>query len=132
MSDPPLIVPIEDLLPPGGQRDDVEGEMRGILRSYRRTLESDRRHLLENFDYVHMARKVVGVGSVGTRAWIMLLLGRDGQDPLFLQAKEAQGPSRAVRRQEPLRQSCAAGGCRAATDAGSQRHLPGLAAGRRL
>jgi len=90
VSDPPLIVPIEDLLPPGGERDDVEGEMRGILRSYRRTLESDRRHLLENFDYVHMARKVVGVGSVGTRAWILLLLGRDGQDPLFLQAKEAQ------------------------------------------
>ena len=90
VSDPPLIVPIEDLLPPGGERDDVEGEMRGILRSYRRTLESDRRHLLENFGYVHMARKVVGVGSVGTRAWILLLLGRDGQDPLFLQAKEAQ------------------------------------------
>jgi uncharacterized protein (DUF2252 family) len=90
VSDPPLIVPIEDLLPPGGERDNVEGEMRGILRSYRRTLETDRRHLLENFDYVHMARKVVGVGSVGTRAWILLLLGRDGQDPLFLQAKEAQ------------------------------------------
>jgi uncharacterized protein (DUF2252 family) len=90
VSDPPLIVPIDDLLPPGGERDDVEGEMRGILRSYRRTLESDRRHLLENFDYVHMARKVVGVGSVGTRAWILLLQGRDGQDPLFLQAKEAQ------------------------------------------
>src|SRR5262249_3837176 len=53
------------------------------------TLQGDRRHLLEDYRYVHMARKVVGVGSVGTRAWIVLLLGRDDQDPLFLQAKEA-------------------------------------------
>jgi uncharacterized protein (DUF2252 family) len=58
--------------------------------SYRRTLETDRRHLMEDFHDVHMARKVVGVGSVGTRAWILLMLGRDDQDPLFLQAKEAQ------------------------------------------
>jgi uncharacterized protein (DUF2252 family) len=90
IADPPLIVPIEDLMPAGRERDEVEDEIRGVIRSYRRTLETDRRHLLENFDYVHMARKVVGVGSVGTRAWILLLLGRDGQDPLFLQAKEAQ------------------------------------------
>jgi len=53
-------------------------------------LQGDRKHLLEDFRFVHLARKVVGVGSVGTRAWIALLLGRDGQDPLFLQAKEAQ------------------------------------------
>ena len=71
-------------------RDDIEGELRGLIRSYRRTLETDRRDLLEAFEYVHAARKVVGVGSVGTRAWIILMLGRDGQDPLFLQAKEAQ------------------------------------------
>ena len=90
VADPPLIVPIEDLFPTGTGRDDVEGEFRGLLRSYRRTLETDRRELLESFEYVHAARKVVGVGSVGTRAWIILLLGRDGQDPLFLQAKEAQ------------------------------------------
>jgi uncharacterized protein (DUF2252 family) len=90
IADPPLIIPIEDLLPPGRERDEIEGEVRGIIRGYRRTLETDRRHLLENFDYAHMARKVVGVGSVGTRAWILLLLGRDDQDPLFLQAKEAQ------------------------------------------
>ncbi len=77
-------------MPAGRERDEIEGEVRGIIRSYRRTLETDRRHLLEDFDYVHMARKVVGVGSVGTRAWILLMLGRDGQDPLFLQAKEAQ------------------------------------------
>jgi uncharacterized protein (DUF2252 family) len=90
IADPPLIVPIEDLMPAGRERDEVEEEIRGVIRSYRRTLETDRRHLLENFDYVHMARKVVGVGSVGTRAWILLMLGRDDQDPLFLQAKEAQ------------------------------------------
>jgi uncharacterized protein (DUF2252 family) len=90
VADPPLIVPIEDLLPAGRERDEIEGEVRGIIRSYRGSLETDRRHLLEEFHYSHMARKVVGVGSVGTRAWILLMLGRDGQDPLFLQAKEAQ------------------------------------------
>ncbi|XKF82987.1 DUF2252 domain-containing protein [Humibacillus xanthopallidus] len=90
ISDPPLIVPIEELIPEGTRREDVDGELRAMIRSYRRTLETDRRELLESFDYVHAARKVVGVGSVGTRAWIILLLGRDGQDPLFLQAKEAQ------------------------------------------
>jgi uncharacterized protein (DUF2252 family) len=61
-----------------------------VIRTYRRTLAADRRRLLERFRYVHAARKVVGVGSVGARAWIMLLLGRDGSDPLFLQFKEAQ------------------------------------------
>ena len=61
-----------------------------MIRSYRRTLAGDRRKLLERYRYVHAARKVVGVGSVGTRAWICLLLGRDGDDPLFLQFKEAQ------------------------------------------
>jgi Uncharacterized protein conserved in bacteria (DUF2252) len=90
IADPPLIIPIEDLLPAGRERDEVEGEIRGIIRAYRSTLQTDRRHLLENFDYVHLARKLVGVGSVGTRAWILLMLGRDDEDPLFLQAKEAQ------------------------------------------
>lgn len=90
VSRPPLIVPIEDLLPAGRERGEVEAELRGLLRSYRRTLETDRRHLLDEFEFVHMARKVVGVGSVGTRAWILLLLGRDHQDPLFLQAKQAE------------------------------------------
>ena len=61
-----------------------------LIRSYRRTLPADRRRLLERYRYVDAARKVVGVGSVGTRAWIVLLLGRDGDDPLFLQAKEAE------------------------------------------
>ena len=64
--------------------------MHGVIRSYRRTLAGDRRRLLERFRYVHAARKVVGVGSVGTRAFIMLLLGRDDNDPLFLQFKEAE------------------------------------------
>ena len=64
--------------------------MRGVIRSYRRTLSADRRQLLERFRYVHSAHKVVGVGSVGTRAWIVLMLGRDENDPLFLQLKEAQ------------------------------------------
>ena len=64
--------------------------LRALIRGYRRTLQSDRRHLLEEFRLVDMARKVVGVGSVGTRAWILLMLGRDDNDPLFLQAKEAQ------------------------------------------
>ena len=89
ISDPPLIEPVEEVY---GERelDDIMTFLRGILRSYRRTLQSDRRHLLEGFTLAHAARKVVGVGSVGTRAWILLLFGRDETDPLFLQAKEAQ------------------------------------------
>ena len=90
IGDPPLITPIEDLMPPGPARDGINASMRNLLRAYRRTLETDRRHLLEDFRYTHAARKVVGVGSVGTRAWILLMLGRDDQDPLFLQAKEAE------------------------------------------
>ncbi len=61
-----------------------------MMRRYRETLEFDRRVLLEEFELADFARKVVGVGSVGTRAWIALLIGRDGQDPLFLQMKEAE------------------------------------------
>ena len=90
ISDPPLIVPIDELLPARHERDAVRDEMRTLIRSYRRTLETDRRHLLEQFRFVDLARKVVGVGSVGTRAWIALFLGTDDQDPLFLQVKEAQ------------------------------------------
>ena len=89
VSDPPLIVPIEELVPAGSGRDDIEAEVRDLIRSYRRSLETDRRELLETFEYVHLARKVVGVGSVGTRAFIVLLEGRDMKDPLFLQVKEA-------------------------------------------
>jgi uncharacterized protein (DUF2252 family) len=86
--DPPLIVPIEDVA--GDQADRLHEFLHDVIRSYRRTLAGDRRKLLERFRYVHAARKVVGVGSVGTRAWICLMLGRDDADPLFLQFKEAQ------------------------------------------
>jgi uncharacterized protein (DUF2252 family) len=90
ISDPPLIVPIVELAPEGRDRDALMDELRALIRGYRRTLETDRRHLLEQFRFVDMARKVVGVGSVGSRAWIALFLGADDQDPLFLQIKEAQ------------------------------------------
>ena len=89
VGDPPLIVRIDDLVPPEeGER--AHAMVRNLIRTYRRTLSGDRRRLLERFRYVDIARKVVGVGSVGTRAWIVLLVGRDDDDPLFLQAKEAQ------------------------------------------
>jgi uncharacterized protein (DUF2252 family) len=89
VSDPPLIVPIEDIVT-GIQREEVEEFVHTVIRSYRRTLTADRRRLLERYRYVHAARKVVGVGSVGTRAWVVLMLGRDDTDPLVLQLKEAQ------------------------------------------
>ncbi len=86
----PLIVPIDQLAPAGEGRDQIFDELRRVLRGYRDSLEFDRRVLLEEFELTDFARKVVGVGSVGTRAWIALLFGRDGQDPLFLQMKEAE------------------------------------------
>ena len=85
----PLIVPITKLAT-GRQGREIFEELHGVLRGYRATLEFDRRVLLEEFELHDIARKVVGVGSVGTRAWIALLLGRDNQDPLFLQIKEAE------------------------------------------
>jgi Uncharacterized protein conserved in bacteria (DUF2252) len=90
ISDPPLLVPIDELLPKQEDIASFESQLVGLIAKYRRTLESDRRFLLETFEYADMARKVVGVGSVGTRCWIMLMLGRDESDPLFLQVKEAQ------------------------------------------
>lgn len=86
---PPLIIPIEDLVP-AGEIDRVVGMVRQSIRNYRASLRGDHRRLLESYEYVHLARKVVGVGSVGTRAWVLLLLGRDETDPLILQVKEAQ------------------------------------------
>src|SRR6202041_1702290 len=86
---PPLIVPIEDLLPET-EATELTERFDALLRSYGKTLQSDRRHLLSQFNFAGLARKVVGVGSVGTRAWVVLMLGSDGQDPLLLQAKEAQ------------------------------------------
>ena len=88
-ADPPLVVPVADLLPEDRAEELVEW-VHARLREYRRTLQIDRRRLLERYEFVDLARKVVGVGSVGTRAWITLLLGRDPRDPLFLQFKEAQ------------------------------------------
>jgi uncharacterized protein (DUF2252 family) len=85
----PLIVPIAELVGEG-ENETMFETLQQLLRAYRDTLEFDRRVLLEQFELVDFARKVVGVGSVGTRAWIGLMLGRDGQDPLFLQMKEAQ------------------------------------------
>jgi uncharacterized protein (DUF2252 family) len=85
----PLIVPIAKLATGPAGREIFE-ELRRLLREYRATLEFDRRVLLEEFELHDFARKVVGVGSVGTRAWIALLLGRDNKDPLFLQIKEAE------------------------------------------
>jgi uncharacterized protein (DUF2252 family) len=87
-ADPPLIVPIADLVDRSGAFR-LELGARRMLESYLGSLPGDRRRLLERFRYVDLARKVVGVGSVGTRCWVILLLGRDSRDPLFLQAKEA-------------------------------------------
>jgi uncharacterized protein (DUF2252 family) len=90
ISDPPLIVPIEELEAVAEDAAAVEEEIESLLRAYRMTLQGSGHHLLGSYRYAHLARKVVGVGSVGTRAWIVLLLGRDESDPLFLQVKEAQ------------------------------------------
>ena len=88
-NDPPVIVPIHELFDAKHHKA-LNEALRTLIRSYRSTLSGDRRQLLERFRYVDAARKVVGVGSVGTRAWIMLMLGRDNADPLFLQFKEAE------------------------------------------
>jgi uncharacterized protein (DUF2252 family) len=90
VADPPLVVPLADMLPEQLDRTGMEAGLRALIGKYRRTLQSDRRVLLEQYDFVDMARKVVGIGSVGTRCWIILMLGRDQADPLFLQIKEAQ------------------------------------------
>jgi uncharacterized protein (DUF2252 family) len=90
ISDPPLVVPIDELIPTEGDRASLETLLTELIGKYRRTLETDRRYLLDQFEFADMARKVVGVGSVGTRCWIVLMLGRDTADPLFLQVKEAE------------------------------------------
>jgi len=92
--DPPLVIPLSSLMPADMDRTGLEQVLLGGVESYKRTLTADRRFLLDQYrsDLADIARKVVGVGSVGTRCWIMLMLGRDSADPLFLQMKEA-GPS---------------------------------------
>ncbi len=89
VSDPPLLVPTEELFPEEVS-DALRESFHKLVRGYRHSVQSDRRHLLEEFQFVQMARKVVGVGSVGTRAWILLMVGMGDGDPLFLQAKEAE------------------------------------------
>ncbi|MGE3289475.1 MAG: DUF2252 domain-containing protein [Pseudonocardia sp.] len=92
LADPPLIVPAADLYSDRVQREDLEHRIHDLLEGYRASLAPDRRALIEAYRPADIARKVVGVGSVGTRCYMVLLLGRDANDPLFLQAKEA-GPS---------------------------------------
>ena len=126
ISDPPMIVPIEEIFA-DVQADAIYELLRTVLGKYGRTLQSDRRHLLEQFTMVQVARKVVGVGSVGTRAWIVLMDAGDGDEPLFLQAKEAQ-PSVLAEycgRSQYSQPGRARRG-RAAPDAGPERHLPRL------
>jgi uncharacterized protein (DUF2252 family) len=82
VDDPPLLVRVVD--------DDLREQVHDILRTYRGTLQDDRRRLLDRYRFVDVARKVVGVGSVGTRAYVVLFEGRDEGDPLFLQVKEAE------------------------------------------
>ena len=121
-SDPPLIEPIEELAS-GVEQAEIEEFVRGVIRSYRRTLSTDRRELLERFRYVHSARKVVGVGSVGTRAWIVLMLGRDEKRSAVPAAQGGGGiGARAIPRQEHAQQSRPAGRRGPAPDAGRQRH----------
>ena len=88
ISDPPLLVPARELVP-DDRRHELEQRMLEVIARYRESLKPDRRHLLDSYRFVELAHKVVGVGSVGTRAWVVLMMGRDGEDPLFLQAKEA-------------------------------------------
>ena len=90
VSQPPIVIPARELEPFSAlSADEVQHALHEQFRAYRATLQDDRRHLLERFEVIDVARKVVGVGSVGTRAFIVLLQGRDQEDPLFLQVKEA-------------------------------------------
>ena len=131
IADPPLLVPITDLLPKEMDQAAFQAQIKDLLANYRRTLETDRRFLLEKFEFADMARKVVGVGSVGTRCWIILLLGRDTSDPLFLQVKEAEASvlSRFVGASKYTNQGQRVVAGQRLMQA-SQRHLPGLAAHR--
>jgi uncharacterized protein (DUF2252 family) len=89
LADPPIVVPVRDLFPDVAARTDLEQGIYDMLRGYRASLAPERRALYDQYRHVDVARKVVGVGSVGTRSYMILMLGRDADDPLFLQAKEA-------------------------------------------
>ena len=86
---PPLVVPFRELYSADDEREEAD-YVRELFDNYAANLDADRRYLFETYRFVDMARKVVGVGSVGTRAWVLLLVGREGKDPLVLQSKEAQ------------------------------------------
>jgi hypothetical protein len=88
-ADPPLLTPVDDLVEPGHETSAIEGLV-NALDGYRSTLDGDRQHLLNRYQFADLARKVVGVGSVGTRCWVALFIGRDEGDPLVLQVKEAE------------------------------------------
>ena len=114
VSQPPIVVPARDLAATYGlSADQVERVLHEQFRAYRATLRDDQRQLLERFELVDMARKVVGVGSVGTRAFIVLLQGRDQQDPLFLQVKEATARSWRATCPRAATSSTASGWCTA-------------------
>ncbi len=89
VADPPLVLPLDDLAHDPAEAATAREQLAGMLAAYRATLEPERRALLDRYRVVDMAHKIVGVGSVGTRCWMVLLLGKDNRDPLFLQAKEA-------------------------------------------
>ena len=89
LSQPPLLVPFREIMAED-QTEQVWDMLRGALGAYRRSLQDDRKHLLSEFEVVDGAHKIVGVGSVGLRAWVLLLLGRDSDDPLVLQVKQSQ------------------------------------------
>jgi uncharacterized protein (DUF2252 family) len=89
VADPPLIVPVDDLARAVTERDQLQAMIQSLVRAYRRSLAREH-HPIEEYRLLDTARKVVGVGSVGTHAWIHLFVGRDDSDPLILQSKEAQ------------------------------------------
>ena len=130
-ADPPLLIPAGDLLP-DVERSALERQFRGLIERYGRTLASDRRTLLEDYRLADVARKVVGVGSVGTRCWIFLLLGRDDQGPALPPGQGGRHlRTRRTRRREPVPQPGRTGGLGPAVDAGHERHLPRLGTGGR-
>jgi uncharacterized protein (DUF2252 family) len=90
LADPPLLVPLAELVADRVESGEIAAAMSVLMSKYRQTLQEDRRALIRQFEFADMARKVVGVGSVGTRCWIILMMGRDQSDPLFLQVKEAE------------------------------------------
>ena len=132
ISQPPIVIPLREL-PAAAEMsaDELQHVLHEQFRAYRATLQSDRRHLLERFEVIDVARKVVGVGSVGTRAFIVLLQGRDRAGPALPPGQGgddvgARGPSP----EEPVQAARRARGARAAVDAGRERHLPRLDEGR--